>query len=363
MTNTKIYKIAILIISYLIFNSSLLATNNEPLAAYKLNGLWHFIDYNGELLFEPKPLVNIGGYADGYFMVIANIDNEDRWCYMDLSGEIKIVTDADQLRNFSDSMAMAIYYVKEGEIDRKYAFLNYSGEMITEPVFIGATDFVNGLAFVVEKDKRGYINKKGEYVLELDERKFAYPFFEGLSQISDSEKFQFGYIDTNGRIVIPFEYDEAQMFSEGLAAVNIDGKFGFINRKNEMLIKPKWEFAMDFQGGVCFVGVPHQGYQPLWGLINNAGTLLVNFQYLEVKQFNEGIAVVRDSLGYWFIDNMANRIIEHPYSYADTFVNGYAWASLHQQEKFGFINPLGEYMVIIPKAQVMVDLRHNRRVF
>ena len=51
---------------------------------------------------------------------------------------------------------------------------------------------------------------------------------------------RWGYIDTDGRTVIPFKYDKADFFSEGLAIVTlIEGynvSHGFINQKGEMVI-------------------------------------------------------------------------------------------------------------------------------
>ena len=56
-----------------------------------------------------------------------------------------------------------------------------------------------------------------------------------------------GYINVNtGRIVIEAEannYCKAWMFSEGLAAVIKDGKIGFINAKNEVIIPFQFDYS------------------------------------------------------------------------------------------------------------------------
>jgi hypothetical protein len=39
-----------------------------------------------------------------------------------------------------------------------------------------------------------------------------------------------GFINDEGRLVIPFIYEDARRFSEGLAAVKIDGKWGYIDK-------------------------------------------------------------------------------------------------------------------------------------
>ena len=42
---------------------------------------------------------------------------------------------------------------------------------------------------------------------------------------------KWGYCDWNKKIVIPVQYDDAWLFSEGLALVKVNGKWGFIDTK------------------------------------------------------------------------------------------------------------------------------------
>lgn len=60
-------------------------------------------------------------------------------------------------------------------------------------------------------------------------------------------KKKYGYIDKSGKVVIPFDYNDANEFESGLAPVKKGKKFGFINIKNEMVIKPGFENAFPFQ--------------------------------------------------------------------------------------------------------------------
>ena len=47
-------------------------------------------------------------------------------------------------------------------------------------------------------------------------------------------------------MVIEPQYDDARSFSNGYAAVQKDGKWGFINSDNEMVIEPEFEDARGF---------------------------------------------------------------------------------------------------------------------
>lgn len=64
---------------------------------------------------------------------------------------------------------------------------------------------------------------------------------------------QWGYCDVSKSIVIPIQYEWAEPFSEGLAAVKKNGHFGFINKRGETVIDFKYDYAKTFQSGLAQV--------------------------------------------------------------------------------------------------------------
>ena len=93
-----------------------------------------------------------------------------------------------------------------------------------------------------------------------------------------------GYIDVNsGNIVIDAETNDYQMawvFSEGLAAVMKDGKVGFINAKNEIVIPFQYDYSRIIKdSGIGYLF--HRGYCPMtnaegkMGIINLGGDWVV----------------------------------------------------------------------------------------
>ena len=64
------------------------------------------------------------------------------------------------------------------------------------------------------KKKRGY-----DYVAE---------YSEGLAGVKLNGKW--GFIDKSGTLVIPCKYDDAWAFSEGRAEVKLNGKRGYVNK-------------------------------------------------------------------------------------------------------------------------------------
>lgn len=61
------------------------------------------------------------------------------------------------------------------------------------------------------------------------------------------------YIDISGKIVIPGPFEDADYFGEGLAAVCVDGKYGYINKQGEFVIEPQFSSAGIFHDGYAIV--------------------------------------------------------------------------------------------------------------
>ena len=105
----------------------------------------------------------------------------------------------------------------------------------------------------VQNGKHGYINKKGDIVIN-PQFDFALPFSEGLAPVKLAEKL--GYIDKTGKYVINPQFDEAFGHAEGLAAVyNLGDGWGYINKKGDIVINPQFYFAHPFSEGLASVCV------------------------------------------------------------------------------------------------------------
>jgi hypothetical protein len=100
----------------------------------------------------------------------------------------------------------------------------------------------------------GYIDSDGKIVIP---KKYKHgggdgEFHEGLVDIK-GENGKEGYIDIFGKIVIEPIYDRAKAFSGGLAAVEKNGKEGYIDKKGNAVIDLKYRLVYDFSEGLAFV--------------------------------------------------------------------------------------------------------------
>jgi hypothetical protein len=78
-----------------------------------------------------------------------------------------------------------------------------------------------------------------------------------------------GYIDMQGKVAIPPDPNirTAESFSEGLASVEIKGKWGYINKSGSIVIEPKFQEVSPFTNGLAYVKVNAASE----GFINHSG--------------------------------------------------------------------------------------------
>jgi hypothetical protein len=85
--------------------------------------------------------------------------------------------------------------------------------------------------------KHGIIRKDGTWVL-----KPTYPHLLSLSNsravFSDKPGGKYGFLDNTGNVIIQPQFDRVWTFENGLAMVEVQGRFGYINRDGEYVWKP-----------------------------------------------------------------------------------------------------------------------------
>lgn len=128
-----------------------------------------------------------------------------------------------------------------------------------------AVNMPDGVGYFVDSEGNELFNKQFEGV-----RKFT----EGLAGVKQDDKW--GYINTKGDVVIPCIYDDAWGFSKGLAQVQQNGKKGLINAKGEVVVpcvhkKMRPRFVRKSGGGFAFVQQDDK-----WGIINKVGKVIVS---------------------------------------------------------------------------------------
>ncbi|MFH0933083.1 MAG: WG repeat-containing protein [Nitrospirota bacterium] len=191
---------------------------------------------------------------------------------------------------------------------------------------------------------------------------------QDLEPINVGEKWGFQDVSTK-KIVIEPKFDNYcgvpwSPFREGMVAVSVSGKWGFIDKTGQIIIKPKFDFACNFREGLALVNI---GGKPLkrpcwdivetwecieggkWGYINKIGDIVIDIKFKYAWHFAEGLAEVSiDGKKWGYIDKTGNYVITPKFDTTDdhvlnVFSEGLARVKI--AEKFGFIDKTGKVII------------------
>jgi hypothetical protein len=287
----------------------------EGLAAVKYNGKYGYIDKTGNtaLSFQYVDVTDFhygkAFAATGYVEYEYSPHNSTstitekypKYCLIDRDGNILRETDYTSVIYVGDVMD-ADSFRTNGTIllDKKYNETLLPYQKYNEIL----TDFSEGLAVYHHKDRRivSYVGYDGKIPFE---RTFseAGPFSEGLAAVCEQED-KYGYINKKGEYVIEPQYQYADRFIDGLAFVITDGgSFAMIDTAGKVARKmehPAVTIEGSFSEGFCAV----KKYRPEKydrgtlgaydiGFMDTTGAIVIDCIYREVTPFNSGIAQVR----------------------------------------------------------------------
>src|SRR5436190_4402594 len=141
-----------------------------------------------------------------------------------------------------------------------------------------------------------------------------------------------GFIDNTGKVVIPFQFDKAYSFNEGLALVIVGDKKSFIDTSGRILFEARYDVIRDFSEGLCAVNIGEKRIPNIglisepgrWGYIDRTGKLAIPMKYTHAENFSEGLAAIKDGDKGAFIDHDTKIVFEVPLDVTLGFHEGIA---------------------------------------
>lgn len=266
---------------------------------------------------------------------------------------------------------------------------------ITDPVnklggitFITLDDFTpfsEGLTPIRSKvsGKCGYINKGLQLVIPVS-FKAALPFSEGLAAVENTDGY-WGFIDTKGKLVIPYSYSYSPgRFASGLAKVQSrDGKYGYVSKDNRVVIAPRFVYATTFYKGYALA---KEGYNTPPLLIDTTGTVVTTFPkntaYIDDSKPGAGISgeeqfeypsyisetlrelvdegkgiLIQGAMYYGLVDNKGNVVLDFKYKHLSDLHGGKMFGHIENSGnkttpyQIGILNDKGEWVVLFVASE------------
>ena len=211
-------------------------------------------------------------------------------------------------------------------------FKNDAGKVVVPAnKYQGCGEFSDGLAYVghiakplVEyetggyKHVQGFIDQTGKVVIpvkyEVEGGNYK-SFSDGMVSVFKNGKH--GFMNKDQKLVVPHKYDYVMAFNDGVAAVQNDGLFGVIDKTGKVIVPIKYEHIGSFGNGLATTSVTDDSDTVLYGYMNKTGKVAIIPNWGQANQFSEGLAVVRfdtlKSSKWGVIDTKGKYVIQPKY--------------------------------------------------
>lgn len=168
-----------------------------------------------------------------------------------------------------------------------FGYIDYDGNMVVPFEYSWATTFEDGYATVCKNDRYFIIDTNNRIVFSLKNgMRFSGGFHEGLCVFKDENK-KYGYMDTNGNVIIPKDYqfkgkkdvlfDYANDFINGIAEIRIGQKKSFINKNGEIITDLSKHNTRQYKNDNYEIFLENSN--SLYGLKNNEGKIIFDAKY------------------------------------------------------------------------------------
>ena len=232
--------------------ASFVGFNND----YRMSG---YIDTKGEIVFLMTDDFSVHIENAGFSNERATVSRlaplsparflNFRWAKVygaiDQSGQLVVPTKYDYISLYSECIAI----VKR---DQHYGAIDLDGNVVISLRYSYLAEFHEGLALAQKREgeKFGYINLKGEWILEpIQDIDYSYPLQSSfqLQDLPKSRNFysdralfrssngKYGYIDKTGKIIIEPTFDLAFPFEGELAKFENSSRVGYIDLDGDVV--------------------------------------------------------------------------------------------------------------------------------
>ncbi|QSF43116.1 WG repeat-containing protein [Paenibacillus tianjinensis] len=202
-----------------------------------------------------------------------------------------LLTDGEGSGLRAEVLHPAPFKLKEGTL---WGYINNEGRTVIEPRYDYAEDFQdNGLAIVQRRDSSGLIDSSGREKVK-PVYSFIAPYAEGLAVVSDAKGYTF--IDEKGKEVTSARYDYLNSLHEGRAlfskqSTTGNSRYGYLNAQGKEVLPPVYLDAGDFMNGTALVKVSEGEY----ALINPEGTVLHTYKHPFVGNPGDGLLAYQET--------------------------------------------------------------------
>jgi hypothetical protein len=258
------------------------------------NGLYGVIDVNNKVVI-PIEYENIKRIGSPEYFLLKKTGDKEEYYLQDVRG----VRHETPFSAFNERFINSNYTLENDCIvifvNGKYGVFNVAvGKVIIPAIYDDATLSKNGIRLL--KDKTNiFTGFDGVPIFETQVHLADVNMGEGLMKSQSNRKY--GLVNLKGETVASAIYGSIDQFSEKRAAFS-DEKYnmGYLDEHGKVVIEPQFKVAKPFSNGVASVRIEKDG---LYGLIDKSGKWIVQPKFREPIKFtsDRALAEVYDAKG------------------------------------------------------------------
>lgn len=187
------------------------------------------------------------GMAQGVFAAehLAIVGKDKKQGAIDETGRVVLPLEFKKVAIEDKETVPVVLAQKKG----KYGLYDREGKELIAPTLSKVTDVSEGIMGGQIKGKWSFYTIEGKKLPGTYDQVGL--FRDGLAPVKI--KGRWGYVDKDGKLVIPAQYKEAHSFSEGLAAVKLDKQWSYVKADGTPVIAGRVKKPGDFHQGVAVV--------------------------------------------------------------------------------------------------------------
>lgn len=217
------------------------------------------------------------------------------------------------------------FQAKQDEKTKLYGFVDSEDKYIVTPIYkevdYNFGYYEGGLFKVVDSnDKIGFVNDQGKLIVPC-KYDYSQSFEKGYSvvRVAHGEfDYKYGLLDSLGKEVTPLKYGRLEFYADDNVLVfgsENTSNVGLMNLKGQILIPEEYDFwSKNISKGLWPVGKNDK-----FGVINLKNEIVVPFEYVMIESYSDALGVAatqKEEYGkYGFIDRTGRIVIPFEYDY------------------------------------------------
>ncbi|WP_433708996.1 WG repeat-containing protein [Paenibacillus illinoisensis] len=316
---------------------------DNGLAAAKKNGKIGYLNTKGKFVIPPT-------YEEGtgFYNQAALVKKNGKWALINTKGTLLTAFNIEDMDYGTHYRKSGVFPVK---IDGLWGSMNYKGKLVVPAEFQDKIEFRdNTYDWGLHHNKYSAIVRQDGLVIPLDKYYLALGEPQnGLWKIQDSGE---GIVDLSGQMIVePQDEQKVILSGDGSYAVkdmkDSTSKWRFYKKDQTQLFEGDYNDVQAFSEGLAAVKINQK-----WGYVSNKGDIKISAQYEEANLFQMGSAVVRKNGKYGLIGTRGEAILSTKYDEIVPLIERNNYMN-NRVEKVTTKNPL--YRVKLKKNYGIVD--------